>query len=539
MQSGNKSIDPTEDISKWEDINLLLSWERQGLFWQSPRSVFINDFVIPAENLDDDLVFTINWKCDILDIYLNEKRIVGDISNGFDWGDPADLKAEKVFPLSKKILNSEGKNRLKIIASNFSYSAGKSFNYCSVSPKNSQSKSEISISFPNTDHLYLENDKPELELNYIAEKDGKITLNITSDFHENLYSEEFVAQKGKNTIIVDLSKENLKPGIYECVAILHDIGFTGTAQWFTITPEKIQCNNTKPEEFDAYWQKLLQELAKVKPEFNMYKVDSLQSETRDGYIVEMKSLDNVTIRGYYFVPKAPVKYAAVLHLPGMGYGFQHHATYLANKENVVELAICVRNHGIAEEVMPVWGIPGQWGTNICKPEEYAYRGIFMDCVRALEFLENRPEVDNSRIGCDGGSQGGGLTLMLAGLCPERIGAAAYFDPFPCDVRDAIHIRTIMQREIQNFVNYYKDCDWDTAFRTIDMHDAKHFAENIKCPVYYSAGLFDDDCPAHLGFAAYNTITSDKRYKVQPGDSHLGESNYQKAFMDFFKVVFGY
>src|ERR1041385_7277586 len=65
-------------------------------------------------------------------------------------------------------------------------------------------------------------------------------------------------------------------------------------------------------------------------------------------------------------------------------------------------------------------IPGIWGYKLCSEKENAYRAIYMDCVRAVEFLLSRPEVDANKICVMGGSQGGGLTLATAGLCGDKI-----------------------------------------------------------------------------------------------------------------------
>jgi len=518
-----------------KEVNMLIGWERQGYFWQSEKQTISNQFEIIDSQTDYQLI--INLRCTVHDILINSNKIGGNIVNKFNWSDPGDLKAEKRFDIPGKLLKDQ--NIIEISVSDFQYTGGKSYNYCRIEPKDSPSKSKIEFQCLNDDHLYLEGDKLQFKIKYTSSSMGNVHLKINNDFHEEIFEQDYKVDYNTGEILVDLSDKNIKPGIYECVVYLHDTGYCGVANWFVVSPEKIQCSNNKPQEFDEYWENAMSDLAKVKPEFNMYKVDSLQSENRDGYIVEMKSLNDITVRGYYFVPKTDGLHPVILHLPGMGYGFQHHGAFLNNRDKVAELALCVRNHGIADEEVPIWGMPGQWGTSICEPEKYSYRALNMDAVRALEFLESRPEIDKSRIGCNGGSQGGGLTLMLAGLCNDRISAAAYFDPFPCDIRDVIGIRRIVRKELQRFVDYYPGCDWETAMRTIDLHDTKHFAEKIKCPVYFSAGLYDDDCPAHIGFAAFNSIDSQKTYKINPNDSHIGESNYSQAFMQFFKEVFGY
>jgi len=159
----------------------------------------------------------------------------------------------------------------------------------------------------------------------------------------------------------------------------------------------------------------------------------------------------------------------------------------------------------------------------------------MDCVRTVEFLISRTEIDSSRIGVMGGSQEGGLTLATAGLCGNKIAACAYFDPFPCDQRDLLKIRTICNFELKSYLRYYNNpCSFEEDLIIQDLIDSKDMATRIKCPVFFATGLFDDDCPPHIGFSAYNNIRAQKHFKIYPNDSHLGESNHDKKFWAFIK-----
>jgi cephalosporin-C deacetylase-like acetyl esterase len=140
----------------------------------------------------------------------------------------------------------------------------------------------------------------------------------------------------------------------------------------------------------------------------------------------------------------------------------------------------------------------------------------------------------------GGSQGGGLTIATAGLCGNKIAACAYFDPFPCDQREVLNIRTICRYEMNSFLKYYNNpCSLEEALHVQDLIDTRNLAGGITCPALFVTGLFDDDCPSHIGFAAYNRISSPKEYKIFPEDSHLGESDYYVAFWSFFRRQFKY
>lgn len=285
----------------------------------------------------------------------------------------------------------------------------------------------------------------------------------------------------------------------------------------------------------------MDELKQVDPQYKVTRVDSLCTITRDGYILEMKSLGDVTIRGYYFVPKKNKKYAAILNFPGYGYGFEDLDEFLKVEEEVIELAICVRGHGISKDAFTTeFPAPGFIGYNICDVNNIGYRQIYMDCIRALEFLLTRSEVDTSKIGVIGGSQGGGLALMTAGLMPDKVSACAYFDPFPTNLRNHIKIRTMIKDEVNAYLKYYDyACDFEAALTTFDFLDTKYFTKNIKCPTFYTTALLDDDCSSRIGFVAFNEIKSQKEFKIFPNDSHIGESSWKESSMLFFKKQFGF
>jgi cephalosporin-C deacetylase-like acetyl esterase len=177
---------------------------------------------------------------------------------------------------------------------------------------------------------------------------------------------------------------------------------------------------------------------------------------------------------------------------------------------------------------------------ICSKDSNAYRGVYMDCLRAVDFLCNRAEVDKSKIGVIGGSQGGGLTLVTAGLYHDKIAACAYFDPFPCDLTDFINIRQQCQTELQLFLDYYNNtCSWQDAMAVQELINTKGFAHFITCPTLFVTALFDDDCPTHVGFAAYNLIKAPKQYKIFPNDSHLAESGEYDFLRQYLKKQLGF
>jgi len=518
------------NTTDWQDVNLLLSWERQGYFWNDGSGCIVNDFDVPDELTGAEFILSLSLQCDVKSIYVNGKHIGGNIRNQF-WSDRG---AKTQYPLPNDCLLKGKKNRIAIFIADLSYTGGISWNSCSLAPKGMALKSTIKIDIPAQDHLYSLENRNSFSLKYHAVRKGKITLRVVNDFHQSFIQNKYNVEKGAGQIQCNLGNVITNPGFYECTVIMFDGGYSSDVQWFTLSPEKIVCANNTVPRFKEYWDAALAELAKTPKEFNVIKKDNLCSASRDGYIAEMKSFGGLTIRGYYFTPKTPGRHAAILHVPGYGYGWQDHGAFLENQDDVVELALCVRGHGISADVFnPGFGVPGVWGYNLCSETDNAYRAIYMDCVRAVEFLLSRPEVDATRIGVMGGSQGGGLTLATAGLCQNHIKACSFFDPFPCDTRDHLKIRTMCNFEIKNYLRYYNNpCTFEDALYIQDLLDTKGFAEWITCPTFFVTSLFDDDAPPHMGFSAYNRITASKSFKILPDLGHLNDKTFiiQRQFL---------
>jgi cephalosporin-C deacetylase-like acetyl esterase len=523
-------------IADWKDVNLLLSWERQGYFWNDGTGCIVKDFTIPEGLADSQLVLSVSLQCDVKRIYINDTFIGGNLPNQF-W---THRGATAEFPIASNCLHRGKQNRISIVLSNLSYTGGRSYNRCSLAPAGAKSHSEVLIDIPAKDHLYSVEDPNSFSIKYTAIHRGTIELTVVNDFHDPFVQKEYEVEEGTGVIRFDCAGFVTQSGFYECYVVMNDGGYSSDVRWFALSPERIDCTNNTTPRFKEYWGDALAELGKVNPECNVTRVESLCTAGRDGYIAEMKSFGGLTIRGYYFVPKSPRRHAAVLHVPGYGYGWQHLGVFLESREDVVELALCVRGHGISADVFnPGFGVPGVWGYRLCREIENAYRAIYLDCVRAVEFLAARPEVDASRIGVMGGSQGGGLALATAGLCNDKIKACSYFDPFPCDTRDHLKIRTMCNTEIRNYLKFYdNECSFEDALHVQDLIDTKGFAGWIRCPVFFLTSLFDDDSPPHLGFSAYSKISAPKRFKIFPEDSHLNEKVFGEQ-MQFLKSELGF
>jgi cephalosporin-C deacetylase len=171
------------------------------------------------------------------------------------------------------------------------------------------------------------------------------------------------------------------------------------------------------------------------------------------------------------------------------------------------------------------GYPNLLTHSIVDRNTYAYRGFYVDTWRGIDFLLSRPEVDPTRIGVTGSSQGGGLTITTAAMRSE-IRAAAAGAPYLCGFIDAIDLtHTYPYEEINDYLRLYPERRPDVE-KTVAYFDGINFADKITCPIAVNIGLQDNVCPPETGYALYNRIGSKEKH-LHPYDGHGHEAGRVK------------
>jgi cephalosporin-C deacetylase len=154
------------------------------------------------------------------------------------------------------------------------------------------------------------------------------------------------------------------------------------------------------------------------------------------------------------------------------------------------------------------------------PKDYYYRRLFTDAVRAVDALKSFPQVDSERVAAVGGSQGGAITIAVAGLRND-LAAAVAFVPFLSDMRRASTITDhYPYRELGQYLAVQRDRT-DMVFRTLSYFDGVNFARRATAPISYSVALMDGVCPPSTVFASYHEYAGPKQITVWPYNGHEG------------------
>jgi len=278
---------------------------------------------------------------------------------------------------------------------------------------------------------------------------------------------------------------------------------------------------TREADFDAFWQKTLAQAAAI-PLREQFTPASYPARQIAVYDVRYTGWNGARIAGWYIQPAGAGPFPGLVIYHGYsGSRAQPHNHFAWAAQGYAVLAVDTRGQSGESTDPTVYStghVKGWMTAGILDPEEYYYRGAYIDCVRALDVLATRPEVDMKRVGVTGGSQGGGLSLAVAALDPRPVAAMADI-PYLCHYERAVDMAALMPYlEISDYLKIYPQRERQ-AFRTLSYFDNMNLAPRTRCNMLMSVGLQDDCCPPSTIFAAYNHLTCNKELTVYRYHKH--------------------
>ncbi len=296
--------------------------------------------------------------------------------------------------------------------------------------------------------------------------------------------------------------------------------------------QKLQPAAPPPDDFDGWWTEQKKLLAAIPPNPMLEPNENYSKGTA---LVSKLTLDNLAgskVRGWYSRPKEDGKYPAVLTIPGAGVGPTGPASWMATRGWLV-VNISVHDQPVDQDKPfydALYAEGGALNRYYLQGREnrdtFYYRRVFLGFVRCIDFLTAQPEWDGKTVLVFGSSQGGGSTLVAAGLDP-RVTAASANVPALCDHKGLLLGRT------SGWPRLIPSAEAKDVIETAGYYDAANFAKNIRCPVLVSVGLVDATCPATSVFAAFNAIASEqKTLLIYPKMGHTQSPEFSKAQSEF-------
>jgi cephalosporin-C deacetylase len=293
----------------------------------------------------------------------------------------------------------------------------------------------------------------------------------------------------------------------------------------------------EPSDFAAFWDGTLGTARErgFPARFEPYDAGLSTVEVFD---VTLAGFDGQPVRGWFYLPRQRSgRLPCVIQYIGYGGGRGlAHESLVWSAAGYAHLVMDTRgqgsNGGSAGDTAdpdPVGGpnTPGFMTRGITDPATYYYRRVFTDAVRAVDAAREHPAVDPDRIIVAGGSQGGGITLAVAGLVDGLVGAMPDV-PFLCHYRRATEITDRdPYHEIVQYCKTHRD-QVGQVFDTLRYFDGVNFAAHATAPALFSVALMDDVCPPSTVFAAYNHYAAERDIRVWQYNGHEGGASFQVA-----------
>lgn len=286
--------------------------------------------------------------------------------------------------------------------------------------------------------------------------------------------------------------------------------------------ERFVSRVTHPGDFEPFWRGVLSELAEVPLEPRMSALPMRSNQEVHVSQATYRSLGGLEIAAWYCVPtEGHGPFPAIIQFPG--YKGEPRLVREWGRKGVITLSVVVRGklHSNAQ-FNP--GYPGLLTHGIESPDTYSYKGVISDCVRGIDFLLSRPEVDADRIFACGSSQGGGLTLITTALRPEIKGGVAGY-PFLCCFPEAMRmLRSYPYDELNCYAEAYPDQVF-LMLNTLRYYDAVNFVGWIQCPMAVGIAMEDEICPPETSYAAYRGLSGPKELWLFPNSGHGNAHEY--------------
>ncbi len=211
-----------------------------------------------------------------------------------------------------------------------------------------------------------------------------------------------------------------------------------------VSPEKIQPALPRPEDFDAFWDAKLRDLAAVAMNPKLEVADGGKPNV-DYFKVTLDNIRGSHIRGQIARPKQGDKFPAMLIVQWAGvYPLQKSwATdraaegWLVLNINAHDLPIDESQQFYTDQAAgPLKDYPAI--DNDDRETSYFLR-MYLSCFRAAQYLAERPDWDGHTLVVAGGSQGGLQSIVTAALHP-KITAVMAEVPAGCDLNGPVASR---------------------------------------------------------------------------------------------------
>jgi cephalosporin-C deacetylase-like acetyl esterase len=390
------------------------------------------------------------------------------------------------------------------------------------------------------DWLYKVGENAKVEVTfckYGVPQDVEVAYEIGPDEMPAVRNGSVMLKKGRATINMGTMKQ---PGFLD-LRLTATIGDTKYQHHVKVgfSPELLRPYTKNPSDFDAFWQKNLEEARKTPVSVSCEKVARYTTDDFDCYLLKIRTDRRHYVYGYLTRPKAEGKYPVVLCPPGAGIKTikepMRNIFYAKNGFIRLEMEI----HGLNPELdaetfkeisTAFSGENGYLENGLDDRDNYYMKHVYLACVRCIDLLTSLPEWDGRNVAVQGGSQGGALAIVTAAL-DERVDLCVANHPALADM--AAYVEKGRTGGYPHF-NRMNNMLTDEKIRTMAYYDVVNFARHVKAHTFLTWGYNDVTCPPTTSYAVWNTLNCQKESLITPINEHWTSAATDYAQMEWIK-----
>lgn len=309
--------------------------------------------------------------------------------------------------------------------------------------------------------------------------------------------------------------------------------------------DKIKPYTQEPQDFRSFWQKNVEELKQVPISYTKELYKDYCTDKIDCYLVKLQ-IDKMghSMYGFLFYPKnaQPGKHPVVLCPPGAGIKTikdpMRNKYYAENGFVRFEVEIHGLDPRISSETFGEISRAfndrngGYLANGLENKDIYYMKHVYVGLVRCIDFLTSLPEWDGKNVAVQGGSQGGALAIIAAGL-DSRVTQCVANHPALSDMagyaaKGGTGGYPHFCRQPQILSN--KDC-----LNTLAYFDVVNFARYVKAPTFLTWGYNDVTCPPTTSYAVWNTLKCTKESLLTPINEHWTTTETNRGQMEWIKA----
>lgn len=399
----------------------------------------------------------------------------------------------------------------------------------------------------NPDHadwLYKTGEKASVEVQlykYGVAVNGDVTYEIAPDMLNATSNGTAKMKNGKAVINVGTRKT---PGFLD-LRLTAVIDGMKTQHHVKVgySVDRIEPFTKEPKDFTAFWQQTLDEMHMSPLRYTREVVKEYSDEKIDCWLIKLQIDKEYAMYGYLTMPKNARQGAcpAVLCPPGAGIKTikepLRHRYYAEAGMIRLEMEI----HGLDprmsdaqfKEISNAFSSKtnGYLVNSIDDRYRYYMRHVYAGMVRCLDFLVSLPEWDGKNLVVQGGSQGGALSLIAAGLDPRVTLCVANHPALTDMAAYSEKGRTGGYPHLQKVFDPFPQ----SVLTTLQYYDVVNFCRHITCPVRLTWGYNDSTCPPTTSYAAWNVLNCPKEAYITPVNEHWTSASMELQHMEWIKA----